>query len=164
MKKSLRHPLRPIRTFKKVSCSPTMVRDGLLFLLLFLSAFLSFYLGLCLFLSFFCDHNEPWMYYCSLCSTIIIMLFDAPVATKIFEYFFLSGTKWPQPTLCGPCPKPNISQPPKEPWDLGMGTGFRTQDLNCCKMVGSRWTWSTSLSTDTSGIHLQTQKCMQNSS
>ena len=28
----------------------------------------------------------------------------------------------------------------------------------------SRWTWSTSLSMDTSGIHLQTQKCMQNTS
>ena len=28
----------------------------------------------------------------------------------------------------------------------------------------SRWTWSTSLSTDTSGIHLQTQKYMQNTS
>jgi len=28
----------------------------------------------------------------------------------------------------------------------------------------SRWTWSTSLSTDTSGIHLQTQKCMHNTS
>ena len=28
----------------------------------------------------------------------------------------------------------------------------------------SRWTWSTSLSSDTSGIHLQTQKCMQNTS
>ena len=28
----------------------------------------------------------------------------------------------------------------------------------------SRWTWSISLSTDTSGIHLQTQKCMQNTS
>ena len=28
----------------------------------------------------------------------------------------------------------------------------------------SRWMWSTSLSTDTSGIHLQTQKCMQNTS
>ena len=26
---------------------------------------------------------------------------------------------------------------------------------------GSRWMWSTSLSTDTSGIHLQTQKCFQ---
>ena len=28
----------------------------------------------------------------------------------------------------------------------------------------SRWAWSTSLSTHTSGIHLQTQKCMQNTS
>ena len=28
----------------------------------------------------------------------------------------------------------------------------------------SRWTLSTSLSTDTSGIHLQTQKCMLNTS
>ena len=28
----------------------------------------------------------------------------------------------------------------------------------------SRWTWSTSLSMDTSGIHLQTQKCIQNTS
>ena len=28
----------------------------------------------------------------------------------------------------------------------------------------SWWTWNTSLSTDTSGIHLQTQKCMQNTS
>ena len=28
----------------------------------------------------------------------------------------------------------------------------------------SRWMWSTSFSTDTSGIHLQTQKCMQNTS
>ena len=28
----------------------------------------------------------------------------------------------------------------------------------------SRWTWSTCLSTDTSGIHIQTQKCMQNTS
>ena len=28
----------------------------------------------------------------------------------------------------------------------------------------SRWTWSTSLSTDTRGTHLQTQKCMQNTS
>ena len=28
----------------------------------------------------------------------------------------------------------------------------------------SRWTWSTSLSMDTSGIHLQTQKCMWNTS
>ena len=28
----------------------------------------------------------------------------------------------------------------------------------------SRWAWSTSLSTNTSGIHLQTQKCMQNTS
>ena len=28
----------------------------------------------------------------------------------------------------------------------------------------SRWTWSTSLSMDTSGIHFQTQKCMQNTS
>ena len=28
----------------------------------------------------------------------------------------------------------------------------------------SRWMWSTSLSTDTSGTHLQTQKCMQNTS
>ena len=28
----------------------------------------------------------------------------------------------------------------------------------------SRWTWGTSLSTDTSGIHLQTQNCMQNTS
>ena len=28
----------------------------------------------------------------------------------------------------------------------------------------SRWTWSTSLSMDTSGIHLQTQKCLQNTS
>ena len=28
----------------------------------------------------------------------------------------------------------------------------------------SRWTWSTSLSIDTSGIHLQTQMCMQNTS
>ena len=28
----------------------------------------------------------------------------------------------------------------------------------------SRWSWSTSLSTDTSGIHLQTQKCIQNTS
>ena len=28
----------------------------------------------------------------------------------------------------------------------------------------SRWTWSTSLSMDTSGIHLQKQKCMQNTS
>ena len=28
----------------------------------------------------------------------------------------------------------------------------------------SRWTWSTSLSTDTWGIHIQTQKCLQNSS
>jgi len=27
---------------------------------------------------------------------------------------------------------------------------------------GSRWMWSTSLSMDTSGIHPQTQKCMQN--
>ena len=26
----------------------------------------------------------------------------------------------------------------------------------------SRWMWSTSLSSDTSGIHLQTQKCIQN--
>ena len=26
----------------------------------------------------------------------------------------------------------------------------------------SKWTWSTSVSMDTSGIHLQTQKCMQN--
>ena len=26
----------------------------------------------------------------------------------------------------------------------------------------SRWMWSTTLSTDTSGIHLQTQKCVQN--
>ena len=26
----------------------------------------------------------------------------------------------------------------------------------------NRWMWSSSLSTDTSGIHLQTQKCMQN--
>ena len=73
--------------------------------------------------------------YCSLCSTIIIMPFDAPVATKIFEHFFLSGTKWPQPTLCHPCPRPNISQSPKELWVLSMGTGFRTQDLNCPKMA-----------------------------
>ena len=29
---------------------------------------------------------------------------------------------------------------------------------------GSRWTWSTPLSTDTSEIYLQTQKCMQNTS
>ena len=28
----------------------------------------------------------------------------------------------------------------------------------------SRWTWNTSLSTDTSGIYLQTQKCMENTS
>lgn len=28
----------------------------------------------------------------------------------------------------------------------------------------NRWMWSTCLSTDTSGIHLQTQKCMQNTS
>ena len=28
----------------------------------------------------------------------------------------------------------------------------------------SRWTWSTYLYTDTLGIHLQTQKCMQNTS
>ena len=28
----------------------------------------------------------------------------------------------------------------------------------------SRWTWSTSLSMDTSGIHLQKQNCMQNTS
>ena len=28
----------------------------------------------------------------------------------------------------------------------------------------SRWTWNTSLSTDKSGVHLQTQKCMQNTS
>ena len=28
----------------------------------------------------------------------------------------------------------------------------------------SRWMWNTSLSTDTSGIHLQTQKCMQKTS
>ena len=28
----------------------------------------------------------------------------------------------------------------------------------------SRWIWSTSLSMDTSGIHLQTQKCIQNTS
>ena len=28
----------------------------------------------------------------------------------------------------------------------------------------SRWPWSTSLSTDISGIHLQAQKCMQNTS
>ena len=28
----------------------------------------------------------------------------------------------------------------------------------------SWWTWSTSFSTDTSGIHLQTQKCLQNTS
>ena len=28
----------------------------------------------------------------------------------------------------------------------------------------SKWTWSTSLSTDSSGIHLQTQKCLQNTS
>ena len=28
----------------------------------------------------------------------------------------------------------------------------------------TRWTWSTSLSIDTSGIHLQTQKCIQNTS
>ena len=28
----------------------------------------------------------------------------------------------------------------------------------------SRWTWSTSLSTDTSGTHLQTHKCVQNTS
>ena len=30
--------------------------------------------------------------------------------------------------------------------------------------IWSRWTWSTSLSTITSEIHLQTQKCMQNTS
>ena len=29
------------------------------------------------------------------------------------------------------------------------------------KMAGSRWTWSTFLSTDTSGMHCQTQKYMQ---
>ena len=29
---------------------------------------------------------------------------------------------------------------------------------------GVRWMWSTSLSMDTSGIHLQTKKCMQNTS
>ena len=63
------------------------------------------------------------------------MPFDAPVATKIFEHVFLSGTKWPQPTLCHPCPRPNISQSPKELWVLSMGTGFRTQDLNCPKMA-----------------------------
>ena len=28
----------------------------------------------------------------------------------------------------------------------------------------NRWTWSTSLCMDTSGIHLETQKCMQNTS
>ena len=28
----------------------------------------------------------------------------------------------------------------------------------------SRWTWNTFLSMDTSGIHLQTQKCIQNTS
>ena len=28
----------------------------------------------------------------------------------------------------------------------------------------SRWMWNTSLSMDTSGIHLQTKKCMQNTS
>ena len=28
----------------------------------------------------------------------------------------------------------------------------------------SSWTWNTSLSMDTSGIYLQTQKCMQNAS
>ena len=28
----------------------------------------------------------------------------------------------------------------------------------------SKWMWNTSLSMDTSGIHLQTQKCMQNTS
>ena len=32
------------------------------------------------------------------------------------------------------------------------------------RLQRSRWMWSTSLSTGTSGIHLQTQKCMQNTS
>jgi len=32
------------------------------------------------------------------------------------------------------------------------------------KMQRCRWMWSTSLSTDTSGIHLQIQKCVENTS
>ena len=58
----------------------------------------------------------------------------------------------------------------------------RQEDKEMCKIVpgnsvesvakvkfrtrwqGSRWMWNTSLSMDTSGIHLQTQTCMQNTS
>ena len=43
-------------------------------------------------------------------------------------------------------------------------TPLRTTGMERTSWQRSRWTWSTSLSTDTSGIHLQTQKCMWNTS
>ena len=60
------------------------------------------------------------------------------------------------------------------PWLPAINTVFKTQMLSpileICPIVERtrwqrrRWPWSTSLSTDTSGIHLQTQKCMKNTS
>ena len=39
-----------------------------------------------------------------------------------------------------------------------------SQKVEMNRWQNSSWTWSTFLSTDTSGIHLQTQKCLQNTS
>ena len=41
---------------------------------------------------------------------------------------------------------------------------LKSKDRGITRWQRSRWMWSTSLSMDTSGIHLQTQKCMQNTS
>ena len=96
----------------------------------FFLPFFPFFSFFVFFFSFFDDHNEPWIcMYCSLCSIIVIMLFNAPVVPKTSEHFFLSGTRCPRPILFCSCPRPRTSQSPRKPWVLGMGMGFRTQDL-----------------------------------
>ena len=42
--------------------------------------------------------------------------------------------------------------------------GIKIAGIERTRWQRSKWTWSTSLSTDPSGIHLQAQKCMQNTS
>ena len=46
----------------------------------------------------------------------------------------------------------------------GRNKQFKNKSWRGTRWQRSRWMWSTSLSMDTSGIHLLTQKCLQNTS
>ena len=100
-----------------------------------------------------------------------------------FSFLSISGSRLFYKKLCtflqhNPRDRPQHLPPPWRSWPTVLlwwrkqGTCFghvrRLCQTRWClwrtRWWRSIWTWSTSLSVDTSGIRLQTQKCMQNTS